>query len=335
MTDFLIPTALELKLVEQDLLPRLMANRPIFDWFPIIESDDSILAWEQQDNYVGLQQLRGLNGSPPRVQRTGAKRYMTEPGVYGEFSLIDEAELTRRRAYGSLTQLVDTTELVGIEQQRLLQRRLDRQELICWTLLTTGSFTVLAYTGAPAHADTYNFQSFTAAVSWGTYTTATPLADLRAIQTLSRGHSVSFDGNAVAVMNRKTSNKVFSNTNSADIYGRRTQGLGTYNSQTQVNTLLTEDDIPNIQVYDQGYLDDTGTFVPYIPDNKAIVIGKRLNDAPLGNFVMTRNATNPGLAPGAYTEVKDNNLPRSIEVHDGFNGGVTLSYPSSVVVMSV
>lgn len=338
MADFLIPSALDLKAVEQDLLPRLVAQRPIFDFFPMENDDDYLLSWEQKDNYIGLQQLRGLNGAPPNVKRTGSKRYIATPGVYGEFALIDESELTRRRQFGTLDQLINVSDLVADVQMDLLQRRLDRVEMIGWTLMATGTFSIATFTGVTAHTDTYSIQTFSASVSWGTSATATPLADLRSVKLLARGHSVQFDASAKMYMNSTTANKLYSNTNNADLYGRRTAGLGTFNSPGQINQLFTGDNLPQIVEYDMGYIDDTNTFQLYIPTNKVIVVGTRPNNQPVGAYRFTRNANNAGLAAGPYTKVVDrgeNDVPRSIEVHDGHTGGPVVYYPSAVVVMSV
>jgi hypothetical protein len=139
-------------------------------------------------------------------------------------------------------------------------------------------------------------------------------------------------------MNRKTSNRMLANTNAADLYGRRTAGLGTFNSLDQVNQLLAGDDLPNIVVYDEGYLDSSGTFQPYIADNKVVVVGKRPAGQSLGAYRYTRNANNPDLAPGAYMKIIDTaerSVPRTIEVHDGHNGGCVLYFPSAIVIMSV
>jgi hypothetical protein len=335
-TDFQIPSALDLQAVEQEVMPRLTAQRPVFDFFPIEEDDASEVAWEQEDNFIGLQQLRGLNGAPPVVARTGAKRYIMEPGVYGEFSLIDERELTKRRAFGQIGRPIDIADLVGREQNRLFMRRLDRVELIIWTLLATGTFSVSTLHGA-VHTDTYAVQTASAAVAWGTYATATPLADLRTVQLLARGHGVVFDETATMWMNRTTANKLFSNVNPADLYGRRTQGLGTYNSPAQVNQLLAGDGLPNVRIYDEGYFNSSGTFTLFIPNDKVVVIGRRTSGTPIGAYKMTRNANNPDMAPGAYTKVVDNgedNVPRSIAVHDGHNGGPALKFPSAIVVLT-
>lgn len=337
-TDFVYPSAIDLKEIEQDLLPRLQADRPIFSFFPIEESDDSVVAWEQEDNYLGLQQLRGLDGAPVKVARTGGKRYVMDPGTYGEFSVIPESEMTRRRPYGQLTAAIDLTEPVAKEQIRLLQRRLDRVELIGWTLVVNGQFSVALPTGGIGHTDAYTVQTYAAATTWATAATSTPLLDFRKVKLLARGHSVRFDQTAVAYANAKTLNNLYANTNNADLYGRRTAGLGTFNSPDQINQLFMGDGLPQLHEYDLGYLDDTATFQPFIPDNKVVVIGNRTNGSPVGRYLMTRNANNPGMAPGAYTRVFDRGetqVPRVIEVHDGHNGGPSLSFPSAIVVMSV
>ena len=53
---------------------------------------------------------------------------------------------------------------------------------------------------------------------------------------------------------------------------------------------------------------------------------------------MTRNANNAGASPGMYVKVVDkgeDEVPRQIEVHLGFNGGPAVYYPSAVVKMAV
>jgi hypothetical protein len=339
MADVIFPTNAELELIAQDLLPRMMVDRPEFKWFPVANEDAFLVMWEQRDNWQGLQQVRGLNGEPGKVSRLGSKRYLMQPGVYGEFTTLDEMEMTVKRSPGTFATPIDVTDLVAREEERLLMRRIDRISTIIWTLLVTGTFSVAGPTGAVLHTDSYTTQTYSAAVTWVTSATATPLADLRAIQLLHRGHSVDFGSRAVAYMNRITFNQMISNTNAADIYGRRTQGLGTINSPEQLNQLLAMDDLPNFQVYDEGYLaEPSGTFTPYIPNNKVVVVGKRLDNSPIGEYKMVRNANNPGLAPGAYMKIVDNGdraVPRLIQVHDGHNGGPALYFPSAIVVMTV
>jgi hypothetical protein len=171
---------------------------------------------------------------------------------------------------------------------------------------------------------------------------ATPLADFRAVQLLSRGHSVRFDQTARAYMNRVTWNNFIKNTNAADFGGKKGMGLQSLTSLGDANTILTGEGLPNIVVFDGGFLNDAGTFVPFIADAKVVVVGQRTDGGRIGGYRMTRNANNPGLAPGAYTEVIDRGeagsgkqIPRTIEVHDGHNGGPVIYFPSGIVILSV
>lgn len=342
MTAFAFPTAAELALIEQDKIPRLTQDRIGFQLMPLRDVDSHVLAWEQLDNYTGLQQVRGLDGHPPRVKRLGGKRFIMEPGVYGEFTTIDELELTTRRQYGTWGAPINIDDLVMGAQDHLLGRRLDRIEFIVWTLIVTGTFSVAGPSGAVIHTDAYTTQTYTAAVTWATAATATPLANLRDVQLLSRGRSVDFGAGAMAIMNRTTFNSLAANTNANDLAGRFTVLQNTVRSPNSINMILTGEGLPNIVVYDEGYIDEAGTFQLFVPNNRVVMVGRRLSGAPIGEYRMTRNVNNPGMAPGSYTAVIDRGaegsgriVPRIIEVHDGHNGGPALYHPGSIVVMTV
>lgn len=338
MADFIYPNSATLQTVAQEKVPRLTADRPVFTIMPIRNTQDVVLIWEQQDNYTGLQQVRGLNGQPTRVRKIGSKRYLMEPGYYGEFQVIDERELTLRRQAGTWDQPVSINDLVMVAQDQLLGRRLDRIELIVWTLLTTGTFAVANADGSIMHTDRFNIQTFTATVPWATFATATPLADFRAVKLLGRGRSTNFGGSATMYMNQTTLNNMLSNTNNADIYGRRVSGLSTVNNLADWNRILTGDDLPSIVVYDEGYLDDNGVFQLFIPNNKVVLVGKRPAGQTVGEYRMTRNANNSALQPGPYMKVIDrgeDTVPRTIEVHDGHNGGPVLYFPGAIVLLNV
>jgi hypothetical protein len=338
MPTFVYPTNAELSEIAQDKLPALQTDRKIFEVMPIEEADASVIIWDQLDNYRGLQSLRGINGEPPIITQTGSKQYVERPGYYGEGERIDEIQLTERRRLGTFADPISIDDLVMQKQDKLLQRRLDRIEWIGWTLLTAGQFSVSTKEGVLAHQGAYSIQTYTASTAWSTSATSAPLADFSAVQLLARGHSVNLGGQAKAYMNRATFNNLRTNTNSADIYGRRTAGLGTFNNLAQINDLLLGDDLPQVEIYDQGYLNDSGTFVPFIPLGKVVVVGQRPAGQPVAKYIMTRNANHPTMAPGAYMYVADfreeGDAP-SIGVYDTHNGGPIIQYPSSVVVMSV
>lgn len=331
------PTTVELEQIAQDKLPNLMTDRPIFEILPVRSVDNHILSWEQKDNYIGLQQFRGVGAQPHRVKRIGGKRLQMEPGMYGEFVTIDEQELLVRRPWGQLEGVISVDDLVMEAQDQLLGRRLDRIEKIGWDLLTTGTFSVAHPEGGTIHTDTFPVQTFTASVTWAlaNAATATPLQNFRDMQLLNRGHSVGFGPAAKAYMNQKTFNMMIANTNTADLYGRRTSGLGTINNAGDVSKLLAGDGLPQINIYDMGYLDDSGTFQPWIADNKVIVVGQRPGNQTVGEYRMTRNLISG--TPGAYQRVEDKpkGIVPQVEVHDGHNGGPVIYFPSAIVIMNV
>jgi len=334
---FILPTNVQLTQIAQDLIPQLRQNRVIFDIMPTRNVDTAHVEWDQEDNYTGLQQIRGLDGKPTRVLKTGFKRYIMNPGIYGEFMRADETELTELRIPGSFDQPIDLTNWVARAQIRLLQRQDDRLELIGWSALQ-GTFSV-AQGSTVMQTDTFNVQTYTSTVPWATYATATPLNDFRQVQLLHRGHSVNFGAGANAYMNQGTFNNLVNNTNNADLYGRRVTGLATANSLAGVNQILEADNLPTIVIYDQGYLDDTGAFNLYIPTNKTVLIGKRPGNVPIAEYLMTRNINTPGFAPGMYMDVVDHlqrggDYPRNVDLHLGHNGGPAIYFGSAVAVIN-
>ena len=333
MAEYLYPTNSVLTEVAQIRTATLAQDDPLDEFMPIEDLDSHLVEWEQEDDYRGLQQVRGINGAPPRVTRTGGKRYAMQPGVYGEFEPIDELELTARRSFGIFGTPIDISDLVARRQKKLLGRQYDRVNQVRWLLFTTGTFAVVNADGVVLHTDTYTPQTFTATVPWATYATATPLNDLRAMSLLAVGQGVRFDGSSVLFINRVTFNHMIRNANTADMAGRRTNGLNTMLALNlnEINTVFAGEDLPQIRVFDGGYKNDANTFVRYIADNKGVLVGRRIDGEPIGKYYMTRNANNPNGEAGAYSKIKDEAIPRLIEVHQGHNGGPALHFPSAII----
>jgi hypothetical protein len=224
----------------------------------------------------------------------------------------------------------------------LLHRRLNRIRFIAWTLLATGTFSVAHENGAVIHTDTFSLQTSTPGITWATSATAIPLANMRTVQALGPAAGADFGRGALAIMNRATWNSAISNTNTADLGGRFNviAGMGQRaRSLENVNQVTLSEDLPTFVIYDRGYKNAAGTFTRFVPNNKVIVIGAREDGSRIGEYRMVRNASNPGMAPGPFTFVRDsmdsNQPPRRIDVFDGHSGGPVIYFPGSVVVMTV
>jgi hypothetical protein len=173
-------------------------------------------------------------------------------------------------------------------------------------------------------------------VTWATSATATPIANFQAVQQLgmAAGHSVDLGAGAIVYMNSVTSNRMLNNANAADLSGRRITAGNTPNNLADVNRYYAAQNLPQVQVYDGGYQTvptvgaTVGPFVKFIPDGKAVVVGKRTSGARVGEYFKTRNASN-GLRPGSYAYTIDRangvngekRTPANIERHRGHNGG--------------
>jgi hypothetical protein len=336
--NFEYPTTTELLEINPEKVQLLREARPIFTIFPIVEKNVWRIEWRQKDNYRGMQGLRGLNGKPTRVTFRGERRFSFAPGVYGDYRSIDEETLTTAAQYGPNdgTPIDLTDEILEIQDQ-LNMRELDRIEYIVWQLLLNGTFIILGPFGV-VHQDSYNFQQFSATISWVNYTTATPLADLRAITMLALGKSVNFGTQSRMWMNSVTASGLYLNRNAADLGGFKADFGRSMFGLEDVNKVLVAQGLPQIQLYDEGYFaEPSGTFTKWIPDNQAVLIGQRTTGESLGQYVMARNANNPNNAPGSYEKIidKTDEVPREIQVHRGHNGGPCIFFPSAIVRMNL
>lgn len=116
---YVFPTNYELNFILPALQARLSEGRVGLQIMPVRDVFAATVEWEQKDNFRGLQQLRGLEGSPTYVKKVGARRYAYDPGVYGEYTTINETELTKRAgAIADITHIpVPVTDLVTNDQE--------------------------------------------------------------------------------------------------------------------------------------------------------------------------------------------------------------------------
>lgn len=343
MATYLYPQLREMRELDPTLSAPDKMNDPILDQvFPIVNSNAAFLEWSVDADDQGLQQLRGLDGSPLGVTRLGKTHYVERPGVYGEFQTIGETELTTRAGSTMGDVTIDVGDLTSKSFRQLNSREITRIRQIAWTLLTTGTFSVAGKESTLVHTGTYTQQTYNAS-DWNTTTTSTPLADFRAVQALGPEYGTNFGAQSMAVMNRRTANLLFASTTATDIFGRRTSGGGTVMNKDEVNRVLLGEDLPQIVIMDDGYKNDSGTFTRFIGNDIVVVIGIRQTGDKIGEYRMTRNANNPGFAPGHYEYIKDyaqginapKETPPRIEVHVGHNGGPVFLRPGSTVVMAV
>lgn len=335
--------------VEPEFMREEMAGRVGFEIAPIRDITASRVRWRVEDNFRGMQNMRGMNGEPISIKLPGSNLYEYEPGVYGEFTKVDEKELTERSANLDIqTDNIDVADLVSQHDRVLIGRELDRQEWAIWQMLGTGTITVYMpgeegiIKGWTA---TFTIQTATATIPWATVATAVPTQNFQAIQLTGNyaGRSVNFGAAATAYMNSYTANLLLNNTNTSDLYGKRGANGSTLNTIENVRQFLIGQNLPRIQVYDNGWIDDYNHYQKFIPDNRVIVVGARPNNVKVANYFRTRNVHNNNRSANSYRFVKNSfdginapkQVPGDLQVHRGHNGGPGIMYPSAVYVLSV
>lgn len=339
----LYPTNAELQALQQELLPRFSTDRLGFDLLPFKSSDLSQIIYHQPDIFRGMQPFRGLD-KPTRIANQSTnwigKYCAVEPGYWGEHDQISEEWLTRAsRIMYCGNEAVDLTEEIGRRMERLLERRYNRIEFNIWQALAFGHYEALNSDGQIIHQAYFNIPQISVAVPWSNITDSTPLADFRCIQLRSRGTSASFGADAVAYMNRVTANCLFKNQNPNDVGKAGLSACCTFMGPDMVNQQFAAQGLPQIQVYDQGWVDDSDNFYPYIPDGRVIVMGKRPGNVPLGHYWYTRNVLGCTPSSGPATFINDNcntgnnPVPRNIKLYDVHNGGPAVEYPRAIVIL--
>lgn len=336
MPTYSYPTSTELSLVAQEKVNDLTLDDPIFRHFPIDTVNAGMVEWEQEDNYVGLQQARALGAGFPRVKRTGAKKYVVTPMYFGEYESVDESILTNARELGTFDKALDINAEIMRLQDKLLLREVDRMKQIAWNA-AYGTYSVTdPVTGNVIATDSFavQTQSPTAAYTIGNIATIAPLADFRAVALKGRGKGVAFDSRAIAYANQTTINVMLSNTNSGDLGGKLVVNGNNVMSLDDGNRTLLANGLPQIQPYEGGYLDEDGNWQLRIPDGKFIIFGVRQNGTRIGRIVQTRNAQNPNSAPGPYNDVVESREPpKEIKVFRGNNYAPTIEFASSIVIL--
>lgn len=343
MPNYVYTQSADLRVIMQQKLPVLTANDPIFtDIMPIGQSKTEIILWEQRDNYQGLLSPRQYNGGFGRVQREGINRFKVQPGKYGDQKIMDEEFITASRQIGKFGDAFDVQDQQARDQDHLLTLGFQRLKKVGWDLVTSGTYSVLDANGVQLVTDTFSTQTFTASVAWSNLSTATPLADARAIKLKHRGYSVRFNRRAKWYMNSTQVNYALMNTNSADLGGKRqisSTGQAQPLSLDVLNQIFFDNDLPMIVEYDDGYLDSTGTNQLFIADGKGVVIGEREDGSPVAEFLMTPNANNfhPDVVgftegmPNIYYDFEFKKNPiRGISTL-AFNGAPAVYFGSAIV----
>jgi len=320
---------------------------------PMASSMAQRVRWDERDHDRGMTSPHVMGTDPRTDTRQGSKTYEYEPIPFKETDLIKEDEILRARELGTLAAgtLDLSAEVARIVHNRFV-KTMARVEKLRWDTLK-GAIAI-DENGVKVN-ESFAVQTHTPLVDWDTAATAKPLADFNALKLKFRKTGASAQG-AKAYMNQVTANWLLENQNAADIKGFQNQNyVQLPYAVEEINKILGVRGLPQIVVYDEGYVDENDTFVPFLADAEVIVVGQRPAGQNVGDFVSTpslHKTTNGQPAPGYFSIIEVNGSPSEqvgsvsmsqlgmgknpkVEITGGIYGGTRLVYPKSVINFTV
>jgi hypothetical protein len=221
---------------------------------------------------TGMTPPTGLNDPSPVREKPVVQHMFFTNQEWREKKVIDREKIAKLRAPGnSLEQL--WAEEYMIECMIELNTRLEtRFEWMRFQSLS-GTLIVPATANKPAYPINYGVPTAnkpTAATLWSDVVNADPLADIDTWKLKFRGTGAKA---AKIIVNQKVDNYLKQNTKIQNLlrnmYGRDVLSADSlaFVMKQQLNGLEYE-------VYDGGYLDDSGVFFPFVPDNACLIVGQ-------------------------------------------------------------
>ncbi len=305
--------------------------------------------YERTRRTGGMTKAHNLDADPKFITGADFERYTASPYYFKEGRRFNESDLlTIRRQIGLNGDLGERAgrDLIVAALAQLDNRLEVRREWLRWSALQ-GAVTineegvVISETWS---VQTYNADTTTVAGTsgdyWTTLTTSNPVADFAAVRLLGRNSGVTFSG-AKAYMNQVTANLLFNNT-LLRTYVREALRMDTLVSMTSMLEVFSNLSGIFPVVYDQGYINSSDTWVPFIPDNRVVVVGRSAQGEELGFMASTPSLHNGGIdgaQAGKFVVVDDQTgegfANPKYDVFAGWYGGPIIQQPGQIVVMSV
>lgn len=341
------PTNQELNQVVQafEVDPKEYIGKEIL---PDNESMYQIVEWDERDADRGLTAPHVMGTDPKTDVRQGSKKHSYTPLCFKETDILKESEILRSRELGTLNGTLDMSrEVAKIAKDRFVKTE-GRKEKLRWDTLK-GQISINE--NGVVVEETFNVQGYSFTTGWDVLDDATPLRDLNAMKLLFRGTGASAQG-AKLYVSQETANFLLENNNPDDLKGFQNSNFVRVGySVEDVNKILTARGLPEIVVYEGGYIAENGDFKQFLETGDFVLVGKRPAGQSVGDWMSTpslHNHKNGMPAPGYFSIIEVNGQPSEqvgavsfdqlgssknpkVEITGGEYGGTRLIYPKSVI----
>lgn len=221
---------------------------------------------------TGMTPPTGLNDPSPIHNPPVVKNMDFTNQEWREKEVIDREKMAVLRKPGTDLQRMWAEDYMVERMVGLNQRLETRFEWMRWQCLT-GNLLVPKTLNMPARMIDYGVPAAnkpTASVLWSNTTTADPLADIDKWVLLFRGSGARAKR---IIVNKKVDILIKQNAKIRELI-KTSLGKEVVTSESLAAIVDQELNGLEYEVYDGGYIDEAGNFLPFIPDNAVIILGE-------------------------------------------------------------
>ena len=345
---FRFPTNVEMDAITQEYRPdpaRFIGQTIL----PPVAKNTQRVEWFERHNVKGKTSVHTMDTDARTVGRRGETLKSYEPIPHKEAEIVKESEILKSRDLATLGGVISMDELVMDAFRTAMLKDSVAMEVECWSALQ-GQLSINE--NGVVIEETFPIQEYTPQTEWDDLANATPLKDLNAVKLMFRATGASAQGSKL-YLNEGTFHKILENQNANDLRGFNVDNFRSAAFDIdQFNKLLAARGLPMFQIYDEGWINEGGNFQLFIPNGKAILVGKRQAGESVGDYAMTptlHRSVNGVAAPGRFAFVTVNGQQSQLgqtgvsmaqlgghsnprfEVVHGVYGGPRLIYPRSVI----
>lgn len=304
------------------LMPKLMwastvdedgVQDPFFKKIPLGYRDAWNIRWDQEGAPYGLLPQSVLDAPPKLMQMPGLRVFEVQPGVYRGYTSVKESYLTTSREPGTLADPVVAANELNRVMLYFSDMLINRFRKAYADLGVNGQINNTNLDGIQQTYQIQNYQKITVSAWASNPAAATPIDDLRAVQTAAnRGTSSRFGGKSEILMVDEGVNALLATAQIRNSF-RSAYGASFFapfennnlsgaqpplNGDQSLNKLFTGMGLPAIVPWNHGYYPgftdaqnyNKAAFQKFIPNTSAIWLGNRPMGQQLGQMTIARHA---------------------------------------------
>lgn len=298
-----------------------------------------IISWDILGAGGGMTYATTLGANPRMVKMTPLKTKAMRTAYWKEFIRLDEDDLLSVRNVGTKDRQRAAEMLVMMAVNRLDNRLFTRMEWLIWQMF---SGTLSINENGVIRSINYEIPGgnfVTASPLWSSYSDAHPVLDL---QTWSQKFTDIGTELEVVYINQQTAIHLANNASVQALVRNYSTVLqiGANNVGALIMQLAG---VPGrIEVYDKGYKDDSLTYNRFIPNGKAYLFAKHVEEqGPFAEFASTPSLYNGGIGGatgGRFVRTLDEtqNIHKAhYDILMGLYGLPVMYHPEWVIVATV